>query len=545
MRIIAIVIVSFIAVYAVLWLAENNPKFLIPIFGIGLIIWLINKAVKSGKSTKKKKKEREVIPDISEHGFYLKTEGEGVYITNPFRGIFISGGAGSGKSKSIIEPLIEQAVEKGYTGILYDFKFPTLSGELAEAAAKKPDFSTAFYINFSDLSKSHRINPLNPEFLVNSSYAREYATAVIANLMPESVKKKDFWIRSSEALLTAVIWYLKEEHPGCCSLPHAVSLILSDDLKRLIEKLSENPESAGMTASIKGALDKEAGNQIAGVVSTLQIAISSINTPDIFWVLSGNDFNLNINDPSDPKFVCVGNDPGLTDTYSPLISLIITAALKQMNQRGKQKSIVILDEAPTVYIPKFDMIPATARSNKVATVFCAQDISQIIDSYGETKAEVILSNLANQLYGRVTNQKSAEKISKLFGKYDQMFRTVSQSQSSNRSSGGGIFGTAGSGSGVTTSQVIQERERVKPQELTGLSPGEFYGILVESNAHDFKAKMEISKAGDADEIEPFKDITSSEIKENYNRIKKEAEKILKGETFSEDDLDNEIINIED
>lgn len=447
-----------------------------------------------------------------------------LHITNPFRGIFITGGAGAGKSKSVVEPLIYQSIEKEYTGILYDYEYPMLTKHVWAAFRKHNPVAKDYYINFTDLSRSHRLNPLDPQFLTSSSYAKEYSTTILSNLLPESItNKKDFWIRSAESLLTAIIWYLREEEPKYCTLPHAVSLLLTENIPGLLEQISDNPECAGMVASIRSGLISE--NQTAGVLSTAQNAIFSLNTPEIFWVLSGNDLTLDLNNPKEPKFLCIGNSPGLSDTYGSVISLIISAALKVLNRPDQQHSILLIDELPTLYIPNLERVPATGRKNKVATVFVVQDYSQLEDKYGEKKTEVMVSVLANQFFGKTTNPKTAERISRMYGKYDQAFESVSRSSSASDTSTGYFTGSSTEGKTMSRSTSWQERQRVKTQDLVNLDAGEFYGNLVESDMADFRVQFEMLKSAPR-EVEVFRQEDEAQVVENYRRIKLEVKGLL-------------------
>ncbi len=233
------------------------------------------------------------------------------------------------------------------------------------------------------------MNPLNPRYIPTAAHASEYALAIINNLIPESIQKPDFWIRSAQALLTATIWYLKKHHPGYCTLPHVVNLLVGEDHESLLELLREDYECASMIRSIVTAVDLKASGQIAGMISSLQVALARINSPEICYVLSGDEFDLDINHPLSPKVLCIGSSPALSDTFAPVIACLIAVATKQMNQQGKRHSFILLDEGPTLFIPKLDQIPATARSNKVATIYMAQDFSQMKKEYGQNESEAI------------------------------------------------------------------------------------------------------------------------------------------------------------
>ena len=295
----------------------------------------------------------------------------------------------------------------------------------------------------------------------------------------------------AKSVLTGLIWYLKKHHPDYCTLPHIISLFLHADIPMLIEKISEDFETAGFVASLRQAIKNDATRQISGVVSTLQVNLSKLNTPGIFWILSGDDLSLDINNLDDPKFLCIGNESTLSESYAPVISLIISVALKTMNQPNKHKSVVLIDELPTLYINKLEQIPATARSNKVATVLACQDFCQMVDRYGKDKAQVILSNMGNQFYGRTVNKDSAEMITRMFGKADKTFQSSSTGDNYYQSS---IWGKHTNSSNKSKSESVQERDRVKTTDIMNLNPGEFYGFIAEGNQNEvLKAQFANSK----------------------------------------------------
>lgn len=453
------------------------------------------------------RKERASV-HIGSNSFVFQTEKSTLRIDNLFRGMLIIGGAGSGKSKSLVEPLIHQAADKGWPAVIYDYKFPVLAEE-ANGSYQDPSIQKCF-INFMDMNKTHRINPLRPDVVENASYAREFASTIIMNLDPEATRKRDFWVQSAEALLTGTILFLKEEYPTMCTLPHAVSLLLTDKRQQLLHTLERNIQVAGIISSALSALKSE--NTLNSMFATVQNQLSILNTPEIFWVMSGNDFSLAINDPAAKKVLVLGNSPSLSNTFSPLLSLILMAALKQMNQPGKSPSIVIMDEFPTLILPRFDELPATARSNQIATVVIAQDLAQLEDRYGQSKAETIISNLGTQAYGRTTNPKTAERVSRLFGKEDREYRTNSVSYNEETTN-------------ISQSKSLQQRERLEAADVMRFQTGTFAGLVAEGCKTEFRNhfKAENSKAIPLDKIST---VTKEEIHFNFLRIKEDACRIL-------------------
>jgi hypothetical protein len=520
----------FVASAFLLLTIHRNPFFAacFPVALAGLLL----SGFPVGKRLRFPSSKRSVIQNDSRkqenrYSFHFRgRDGSWVNVVNPFRGILVIGGAGSGKSYSIAQPIIAQGASKGYAGILYDFKFPTLSefayGQYQQARGKI-DFQV---INFEDMTRTHRVNPLNPRYIPSPAYASEYALAIVNNLMPETIAKPDFWTRSAQALLTATIWYLSRYYPSCCTLPHVINMIIYKDYQKLLDKLRQDYQCASMIRSIITAVDMEASNQTAGMVSTLQLGLGRINTPEICYVLSGDEFSLNINDPKAPKVLCIGTSPTLADTFAPVISCLVTVALKLMNSQDKHHSYVLLDEGPTLYIPKLDQLPATARSNKVATIYMAQDFSQMKKEYGQNEAEAITSNLNNQFFGRVANLHTAEYVSRIFGKEDRLMRSEGLSNNQPNSLNLGLDGRTSAGStGNSVNYSLQERNRIYPQELLNLEVGQFLGTTVETANPKFSIHFASTKFMGG-KVAPFAEGVNVET--NYKRIILEVEAILEG-----------------
>jgi len=465
--------------------------------------------------------------------FGLRVSDGWINITNPFRSIFIAGGAGSGKSESLIKPIILESVRQDYCGILYDFKDPELSTYLYTALLKKENSSVTFKrISFSDIASSARCNPLAPRYLHTLSHAEEYATVIINNLVPESITKMDFWSRSAVALLQSTIWYFKENRPKECDLPHIVAFLQSSH-HDVIKTLMQDDTCKRLISSIVTAYEQNAEGQLAGTISTLQLALNKINTPEIAYILGRDEVNLDINNPNEPTFLAIGNDPNIQGSISPVISLIITVSLRMMNKANKYPSVVILDEAPTLYIPNFESIPATARSNKISIVFCCQDLSQVVDRYGKGKKDILLSNLAYQFWGRVSHFETSQYMIQLAGKDDVMMESYSSSSSSS-------FNSSSSSSSV--SQSKQLRDNLKIQHIQNFAPGNFLCVLVEREPRFFDKKFkrpdpvqlknvfvtlfrpEIIEVGRQD---PFTRQSTPDVKSYIKQVYNDAENLVK------------------
>lgn len=434
-----------------------------------------------------------------------------VEIGNPFAGVFICGGAGSGKSKSIIEPIIKQIGKKEYTGIVYDFKYPELANYVA-TSYKESDIKT-FFIDFMNVSKSNRINPIAPDIMDTTIKAQELAYSVMVNLDDslKSNKGDSFFSQSAVSLLSACMWYLKKQFPEYCTLPHAISMIVYPDSDKLIKTLASNNTTAEMISPILSAYVQGADKQLAGQLSSAQLPLQKLNTPEIFWILSDSDFDLNLNNPLNKGILTIGNNPTIQESLSPIIALILTSTMKLLNQPGKEYSVFLVDEFPTLYIPKVEQLPATARSNKVATILACQDIAQIVDGYGKEKADTILSNLGNQFYGRTTNVQTAERVSKIFGKYDKRKRSISMEK-------GFLV--------KSTTESTQEADLVKVTDVLQTQTGSFYTLLSSGNQRLGLSSIPIDKSFEKSDIPLNMNITDSDIELNFLKIKDDIKEVV-------------------
>lgn len=426
------------------------------------------------------------------------------------RGVLVIGSAGSGKSKSLLEPLVRQTISDGYTGIVYDFKFPSVSNLVYKESLLRPSNNVKlFYVNFVDFRLTNRFNVFGAK--ISSSFAQEYASSLMMNLNPETVRNQNFFTTTATALLSAAILYFNKKQTRLCTLPHIISFLLNEDIQQIVNIVSQDPEASDLVAPVRSGLSSE--KQTAGVISTLQNSLNKLTTPNIFWVLSGNDFDLDLNNLNHPKLLIIGNDAPLIDSLSPLVALIVTVAAKQMNQINKARSILLLDEGATLYIPHFDTIPATGRENKIATAYFAQDISQMEERYGEKKAEVLISNLSNQFYGKISNPKTCEKVIKIFGNDEVEFESKSNTSSNN-------FG-ASSSSGSNRS--LQQRNKISIQQLRDLNPGEFVASSVRFK--DFKARFKELPI-ETFPLPTINFVEQEQIERNYAKIKMEIRELF-------------------
>ena len=334
-----------------------------------------------------------------------------INIVNPFRGTMVIGTPGSGKSYSVVLPFIRQHLQKGFSMCIYDFKYPDLSLVaynyfFKSKRKRKLPATTRFYvINFDDIRRSYRCNPLAPELMESPIDAFESSRTVLYNLNREWIKKQgEFFSESAVSFFAAVIWFLKRYKDGkYCTLPHAIEL-LQLDYDDLFEVLGTEQDVVGIINPFINAHQRGAHEQLEGQLGSLKIAISKIISREIYWICSGDDFSLDINNPKAPKVVCLANNPLRIEMYGAVLSLFITRMLKIMNRKGQHPASLIFDELPTSYFRGLDTMIATARANRISTLLGMQTIDQLIRDYGKEQANAILTNIGNVFSGQAAGE---------------------------------------------------------------------------------------------------------------------------------------------
>lgn len=361
--------------------------------------------------------------------YYKKKWNDGwINIVNPFRASMVLGTPGSGKSYAIVNNYIKQQIEKGFAMYIYDYKFPDLS-EIAynhlrnnlDAYEVKPQF---FVINFDDPRKSHRCNPINPAFMTDISDAYESAYTIMLNLNRTWIQKQgDFFVESPIILLAAIIWYLKIYEDGkYCTFPHAIEF-LNRPYAQIFQILTSYDELANYLSPFMDAWEGGAQDQLQGQIASAKIPLSRMISPALYWVMTGDDFSLDINNPKEPKVLVVGNNPDRQNIYSAALGLYNSRIVKLINKKHQLKSSVIIDELPTIYFRGLDNLIATARSNKVAVCLGFQDFSQLTRDYGDKESKVIQNTVGNVFSGQVVGE-TAKTLSERFGKALQKHQSM-------------------------------------------------------------------------------------------------------------------------
>lgn len=458
-----------------------------------------------------------------------------INVVNPFRATIVLGTPGSGKSYAVVNNYIKQTIAKGFATYIYDYKFDDLSviayNELLKNIDKykvKPSF---YVINFDDPRRSHRCNPINPKFMVDISDAYESAYTIMLNLNKTWIQKQgDFFVESPIILLAAIIWYLRIYKDGkYCTFPHTIEF-LNKPYADIFTILTSYPSLENYLSPFMDAWKGGAQDQLQGQIASAKIPLSRMISPQLYWVMTGDDFTLDLNNPNEPKILCVGNNPDRQNIYSAALGLYNSRIVKLVNKKGQLKSSIIIDELPTIYFRGIDNLIATARSNKVAVCLGFQDYSQLARDYGDKEAKVIQNTVGNIFSGQVVGE-TAKNLSERFGKILQQRQSVSINRQD-----------------TSTSINTQLDFLIPASKISNLSQGTFVGSVADNFGEEidqkiFHSRIIVDSAKVSAETKAYKkipivnefkdengnDIMQEQIERNYSHIKDEVELIVQDE----------------
>lgn len=480
--------------------------------------------------------ENEYSVNLPTKFVYQGKEWDGwINVVNPFRATIVLGTPGSGKSYAVVNNYIKQTIAKGFATYIYDYKFDDLSviayNELLKNIDKykvKPSF---YVINFDDPRRSHRCNPINPKFMVDISDAYESACTIMLNLNKTWIQKQgDFFVESPIILLAAIIWYLRIYKDGkYCTFPHTIEF-LNKPYADIFTILTSYPSLENYLSPFMDAWKGGAQDQLQGQIASAKIPLSRMISPQLYWVMTGDDFTLDLNNPNEPKILCVGNNPDRQNIYSAALGLYNSRIVKLVNKKGQLKSSIIIDELPTIYFRGIDNLIATARSNKVAVCLGFQDYSQLARDYGDKEAKVIQNTVGNIFSGQVVGE-TAKNLSERFGKILQQRQSVSINRQD-----------------TSTSINTQLDFLIPASKISNLSQGTFVGSVADNFGEEidqkiFHSRIIVDSAKVSAETKAYKkipivnefkdengnDIMQEQIERNYSRIKDEVEQIVQDE----------------
>ena len=454
-----------------------------------------------------------------------KTKTSWVNLLNPRRGVLILGGPGSGKTWLIVEPLIRQLMEKGLSLFVFDYKYDDLSSltyHFFQQYKDKYPASAAFYsINFTDLSRSHRCNLIEPGTLTWLSDALGASRTILLSLNKNWVHKQgEFFVESPINFLGALIWFLRKYRNGAlCTLAHAIELSQAP-YEKLFAVLTREPEIETLINPFAQAYHDGNMELLGSQVASAKIPLGRLASPDIYWVVTGNDFSLEINDPAAPKIFCLGGDPVRQEALAPVLSLYIDRLNKLVNRKGRHPCALVCEEFATVRAASMLTTIATARSNNIIPIIVMQDLSQARILYSRDEADLLLNISGNLLCGQVGGE-TARLVSERFPKILRDRTSISTNSSD-----------------TSISHTQQWELSVTPATIASLSSGEFLGIIADNPGQvqeykAFHAKLDQEQAikdrSTLASLPVIHNISDETIRENFLRVKQDIAEMIETE----------------
>ncbi len=436
----------------------------------------------------------------------LLTKGFRLILDNIRRGISIIGSAGSGKTESIVYNLFGHLAAYGFCGVMHDYKNFEIT-EMAYPIFKETN-KEFFIISFDPIY--NRVNPIAPKYIPDEESVHEISRVLLENLLElkesGSTGTSKFFNDAVEGLIGGLIWRLKVDYPDYCTIPHMIALYQHLTTEELMEFLSANTTSKAMADAFISGVDSD--RQTAGVKSTLANAFKKISTQKIFMVLSADEVPLDVNNPHHPAVISVVNDPKKETSLSPVIATIIHSITKQMSERNRLSSFLLMEEAATLRLLNMHRIPATLRSYDIATIYVLQDKIQNDMMYGDKASKAILSNLSYQFFGKANDPDTAKYYERFFEIVKKETRSVSKGYSLN-------FDTR-------VTQGEKEVAKRRADAFYGLQQGEF---VVFFDGKDRKVRFRLPQI--KRELPRSMALDADELKANFERVHREAQSIFK------------------
>lgn len=469
-----------------------------------------------------------------------------INVLNPQRAVLVVGSQGSGKTFTVLTPAIWQSIYKGYAAVVYDVKYPDLTMETYNAlskslkndkyafgrhktGAKGPILPEFVLINFDEPGVSARCNPIGPKYITTLDEASETAKLLLLNLNRTWISKEgDFFADSAINYLTMVIWYLRmmekkyEVHLAgkqICTVPHCIELIAQHP-HTVIDMIAPYKDLNAYSAIFKVAKESKAGDQLAGQVASAQNALARLASQNIYWTMTGNDVDLDINNPERPKVLCLGNNPLRLTVYGAALSVYTSTIMRSIYKYKESgcKSAFFIDELPTMYLKGLDSFIATVRSYKVATWLGIQDMEQLTKDYGKEQANVIL-NTCGTIFSGAVNSASAKTISEMFGKTQQSGVSTSFQKSE-----------------VNVTESSRMETLVPASKIATLSQGFFVGKVADNFGEEVNLKLfngyvavETSEMKKPIKELPRRVVTDDQLRENFLSIKDDIDDLVRWE----------------
>lgn len=517
-------IITFVVSFYVMGEDKERLVDMLQFSVISLVLTFILLIVWDCKKDAKKKLRKEFRVEL------LLNTGKKLYIDDVNRGVAIFGSSGAGKTESVILQLLKHFSKNGFVGVINDYKDYELT-EIAYPLFEEQGINFKIFA-IHDVNRSVRINPIEPKLIKTEADVNSLVSSLILNLFQDEAGGNEKFFRDgSESLIAGVIWRLKKDFPDKCNLPFLIAFLLSAEnhhqklplpdgtilvkpFQKLVDFICQDHRAEIAASVFLTGVSSE--RQTAALYSTLAAGLRKLASPEIFYLLEKNEMNLDLNAEGNRTVLSFINQPGKKENIiAPVNAMLIEACFGQMSERGRKPAFVLLDEAPTIKIMGLGRKIATLRSYGMSFVYCMQDKVQGITQWEgkEYKVKEILTNLSTQFMGKANDPDTAKYYEKFAEIIEETQVSVSKTDS--------WFASNNSDTRVTESK--RDKSKRRAYEYFQLEQGEF---VMFNDGKDAKFKF-FHKEPLKKKPFPFREITSSQLEANYERILNEAHNFLK------------------
>ena len=373
----------------------------------------------TNKEIKERLEELDFNKELDKSGIPLYSEGNKIYLDKSPAHNLIIGCAGSGKTQSIILPMLRTSMFAKESFVIND-----PNGELYEKCAHnlKENGYNVLALDFYKAEYGNNWNPLKEIYNYYNNDNSDLAIKMLEDLAyyifyeKSNLNVDPFWINTSIDYFTGLVLYLfenaKEEEVNFQSIYNlSTYLNTKGNTEKFLEKIDKASE---IYINLSGTLKAppETRGSIMAVFS--QKIKRYISRKNITNMLCGNDIELKdiINKPT-AVFILSGS----SSFSNSLIPLLVTQIIECAREENNKKRInILLDEFDSmVPIKDFARVINNCQSLNIRFTITINSYAHLEFMYTKDDAALLKYCFANTIYLLSEDINTLEEISKYCG----------------------------------------------------------------------------------------------------------------------------------
>jgi type IV secretory pathway TraG/TraD family ATPase VirD4 len=379
-----------------------------------------------------------------------------VLIPDGQRGTMVCGAPGSGKTFSVIDPMIRSVIDQGFPICLYDFKFPSGQAEIHAAYARNKGYDVRIFAPGFEGTESCNILDFlkSPD---DAETAGQIAKVLNANFSLNSGKggEDPFFQLSGDQLIKATLQLAKlSEYPDLLTCQKILAL----DPSELIDRVKASNISPWVRTSWDQFMSmRESEKTAASVAAISSLMFTNFVSPDILPCLCGKS-TIPL-DLEGKQMIIFGMDQTRRDIVGPILATVLHMIVtRNIAKQRIDPLAVFLDELPTLSLPKLVNWLNESRSAGFCGVLGYQNMTQLEKAYDKETARAIMSGCNTKFIFNPGEYESAKYFSDYLGDEEVHYRQRSRSSSKE-------------GGSRSTSDQDKTKKIFSPEEILKLPPG--------------------------------------------------------------------------